>query len=84
MVLETVALVRPAMATMSPAWARLDRHALEAAEGEDLGRAAFLDRVAVDVDRLDRHVDLERAALDPAGQDAAEERVAVEQGDRAS
>ncbi len=36
--------------------------------------------LAVDVERLDRHVDVERAALDPAGQDAAEERVAVEQG----
>ena len=40
-----------------------------------------LDHLAVDVDRVDRHVDLERAALDPAGQDAAEELVAVEQGD---
>ena len=58
----------------------LDRHALEAAEGEHLGRAAFLDDVAVHVERLDRHVGGELAALDPAGEDPAEERVAVEQG----
>ena len=79
MVLETVALVSPAMATMSPAWARLDRHPLEPAIGEDLGGPAGLDLVVVDVERLDRHVDLEPAALDPAGEDPAEERVAVEQ-----
>ena len=58
----------------------VDRHALEAAEREDLGRAAFLDDIAVHVERLDRHVDGELAALDPAGEDPAEERVAVEQG----
>ncbi len=57
----------------------LDGHALEPAEGEDLGRAALLDDVAVDVQRLDRHVDGQRSALDPAGQDAAEEGIAVEQ-----
>src|SRR5690606_23620301 len=57
----------------------LDRHALEPAVGENLGRAAFLDGIAVDVDRPDRHVDLEPAAFDATGEDAAEERVAVEQ-----
>ena len=57
----------------------LDGHALEPAEGEDLGRAAFLDELAVRVERLDRHVHVEPAALDAAGEDAAEERVAVEQ-----
>ena len=57
----------------------LDGDALEPAEGEDLGRAAFLDGVAVHVDRLDRHVHRQPAAVDPPGEDAAEERVAVEQ-----
>ena len=58
----------------------LDRHALEPAERHDLGRAAFLDDIAFVVERLDRHVDLELAAGDPAGQHAADEIVAVEQG----
>ena len=35
----------------------LDRDALEPAEGHDLGGAAFLDDIAVVVERLDRHVD---------------------------
>jgi hypothetical protein len=57
-----------------------DRHAIEAAEREDLGRAALLNDIAVDVERLDRRVHLQAAALDPAGEDTPKERIAVEQG----
>ncbi len=66
------------MATISPASA-LDRYPFKAAEGENLGRTPFLDDIAVHVERLDRHVDGQFAALDAAGT-VAEERVAVEQG----
>src|SRR5262249_43612185 len=55
------------------------RNALQAAKGEQLGRAAVLDDVAVDVHRADRIVYADRAALDAAGQDTAEERIAIEQ-----
>ena len=55
------------------------RHTVEPLIGEDLGRASGLDLVAGDVERLDRHADFEPAALDPAGQDTAEEGIAVEQ-----
>ena len=59
----------------------LDRHALKPAEGHDLRRAAVLDDLAVAVERVDRHVDLDRCPTGrPAGEDAAEEIVAVEQG----
>ncbi len=57
----------------------LDRHALQAAERHDLGRAAFLDDIAFIVDRLDRHVELELARRDAAGQHPADEIVAVQQ-----
>ena len=57
-----------------------DRHALEAAERHDLGGAAFLDDIAFVIERLDRHVELELARGDAAGQHAADEIVAVEQG----
>ena len=57
MVLETVALISPAMATMSPASALSTGTRSRPAEGEHLGRAAVLDDLAVHVDRLDRHVD---------------------------
>jgi hypothetical protein len=62
-----------------PGFGLLDGDSLEAAEGEHLGGSAFLDDVAVNVDRLDRHVDVETAAFDPPGQDAPEERVAIQQ-----
>ena len=39
----------------------VDRHALEPAEGHQLGRAAGLDDLAVGVERVDRRVDLDRA-----------------------
>src|SRR4029078_10327888 len=45
----------------------LDGDAIQALEGEQLGGAAFLNEVAVDIYRLDRGVDLDPAALDPAG-----------------
>ena len=79
--LETVALVRPAIATMSPALASSTGDPLEAAKGHDLGGAALLDDIALVVQRLDRHVDGELAAGDAPGQHAADEIVAVEQGD---
>ena len=72
MVSATVVLVRPAMATMSPASRLVDADALQAAEGQQLGDAARLDHLAVAGQRLDRHVGAGRARLDTAGQDAAE------------
>ena len=54
-VFETVALTSPAMATMSPASALSTGDALEPAEGEQLGRPAVLDDIAVHVHRADRH-----------------------------
>ncbi len=51
---------------MSPARASSIGHALEAAEGHDLGGAAGLDDLAVGVERVDRLVELDRAALDLA------------------
>ena len=53
----------------------LDRLALEAAEGEDLGDAAVFDQLAVAVEDLDGLVRLDRTGMDAAGDDAAEERV---------
>ena len=58
---------------MSPA------RASSTAEGQQLRRAAGFDDLAVHVERVDRLVDLDRARLDAAGQDAADEIVAVEQ-----
>lgn len=53
--------------------------AIEAFIGEYLGGAARFDHFALQVQCADRHADLEPTALDPAGQDAAEERIAIEQ-----
>ena len=80
MVLETVALVRPAMATMSPALACSTGTRSRPRKAKTLVARPSSTGIAVDVDRPDRHVDVERAALDPAGEDAAEEGIAVEQG----
>ena len=79
-VFDTVAVVSPAIEMMSPALRLVGRHALQPAEGHDLGRAAGLDDLAVIIERVDRHVGLDRTREDQAGQDAAEEIVAVEQG----
>ena len=55
-------------------------HALQPAEGEHLGRAAGFHLGAGDVQRFDGHVDVQPPALNPARQDASQERVAVKQG----
>ena len=57
----------------------VDRLALEAAEGEDLGNAAGFDQRPVIGQHLDRLVRLQRAGFDAAGDDAAEERIGFEQ-----
>ena len=57
-----------------------DRLTLEATEGEDLGDAAGFDQRAVMVQHLDRLVGLQRAALDTAGDDAAEEGIGFQDG----
>ena len=58
----------------------VDRLALEAAEGEDLGDAAGFDQRAVVVQHLDGLVRLHRAGIDAAGDDAAEEGVGFQDG----
>src|SRR3546814_3141618 len=55
---------------------------LQAPEGEDLGRAPGFDDLALGIERVNRHVHLQRARSDTPGQDAAEEIVAVEQRDQ--
>src|SRR3546814_20920053 len=55
---------------------------LQAPEGEDLGRAPGFDDLALGIERVNRHVHLQRARSDTPGQDAAEEIVAVEQSDQ--
>src|SRR3546814_3531145 len=57
----------------------LHRHALKAPKGKNLGRTARFDHLAVGIERLDRHVHLQRAAGDAAGEDTADEIVAVQQ-----
>src|SRR6202171_1245158 len=49
-----------------------DRYPLQAAEGQHLGDAAFLDQVAVAVQNLDRLIWFYRARENTAGDDAAE------------
>ncbi|CDX42319.1 conserved hypothetical protein [Mesorhizobium sp. ORS 3359] len=58
----------------------VDRLALETAESKDLGDAAGLDLGAVMVQHLDRLVGFQRAGLDAAGDDAAEERIGFQDG----
>ena len=60
--------------------ADLDRLPLDAAEGEDLRDAAGLDRPAGAVEDLDRLVRHHMAGADAPGDDAAEERVRLEDG----
>src|SRR3546814_12106602 len=52
---------------------------LKAPKGKNLGRTARFDHLAVGIERLDRHVHLQRAAGDAAGEDTADEIVAVQQ-----
>jgi hypothetical protein len=56
----------------------LDRDAVEAGEGHQLGQAAGFHHRAVLAQHADRHVDAADALLDAAGQDAAEEVVALQ------
>ena len=56
----------------------LDRHAFEAAEGEQLGEPAFLDEHAVAPERLDRHVEPSGARMDASGEHPAEIRIILE------
>jgi hypothetical protein len=56
----------------------IQRNALDAAEGEDLGNAALLDQLAVAVHRLDGLVRLDVAGGDAAGDQAAEIGVGFE------
>ena len=63
---------------MSPARASSSPTRSRPRKGEDLGHARLLDRAAVAPERLDRRVRLDRAGLDPPGQQAAEVRVALE------
>src|SRR5690606_26166749 len=58
----------------------IHRHAFQTAISEHLGGAAIFNLVTVNVDRLDRHVDFQPTAFNAASQDAAKERVAIEQG----
>ena len=58
----------------------IDRDALQAAEGEQLGQAAGFDHLAVEVADLDRHVQRGPALLDAAGEHAAEEGVGLQDG----
>src|SRR5690606_35679000 len=56
----------------------LDRLALDAAKGEDLGDAAGLQHRAVMMEHLDRLIGLQAAAIDAAGNDAAKEGIGFE------
>src|SRR5690606_41585241 len=56
-------------------------NAIQSAEGHDLCRAAGFDDLAVHIQRVDRCVEVDPSAFDLAGQNTADEIVAVEQGD---
>jgi chemotaxis signal transduction protein len=78
MVFATVAVVRPgdrddvARLGLSTGTRSSPRNAMILTRGR-------LDHLAVAIERVDRLIDLDRARLHPAGQDAAEEVVAVKQ-----
>ena len=57
----------------------VDRLALQAAEGQHLGDAALFQNLAVARQGLDGHAGNGLAALDPAGQQTAEEGIALDQ-----
>ncbi len=60
--------------------ALLDRRALQAAEGQHLGDAAFLDHRAVTVEHFYGLVRFHAARKDPAGDDAAEIGIGLQDG----
>ena len=66
------------MATMSPAKPSSIGVALQAAEGQYLGDAAFLDQVAVAIENLDRLIGLHSAGKDTPGDDAAKIRIGLQ------
>ena len=78
MVWATVASGNPAIDDDVSGIALVDRHALEAAEGEHLGGAALLDQPAVAVDHLHRLIRFDRAGRDSPGDDASEIGVGLE------
>ena len=80
MVLETVALIRPAMAMMSPASACSTGTRSSPWKANSLVARPSSTTLPFDIHRLDRVVDADRAAFDPAREDPAEERIAIEQG----
>ena len=80
MVSATVALAMPARLTMSPASASSTGGAGEAAEGEDAGDAEALDLRAVAGEGVHGLAGPDRARLDAAGQEAAEEGVGGQRG----
>ena len=80
MVLETVALIRPAMATMSPASALSTGTRSRPRKAKTLVARPSSTTLPSTSSALIGMLIVEPAALDPAGEDAAEERVAVEQG----
>ena len=58
----------------------LDAGPLQAAEGQHLGQAAFLDQMAFAVEHLDDLVRLDRARADAPGDDAAEIGIGLQDG----
>ena len=61
---------------------RIDRGALEAAERQHFADAALFHFLAVTAERVDGVASFDRARKDAAGQDTAEERVALDGGDQ--
>ena len=80
MVLETVALTSPAMATMSPASALSTGTRSSPRKAKILVARPSSTSLPSTSSALIGMFIVEPAAFDPAGEDAAEERVAVEQG----
>ena len=81
MVFATVAIDRPARLMMSPAFASSTGTRSSPWNDRILDARPRLDDLSVVIERVDRLVDLDRARIDAAGQDAAEERIAVQQRD---
>ncbi len=63
---------------MSPASRLFDILGCKAAEGADLADAELLDLLADAAERLHGRADLQLAAFDPAGQEAADEGVGAQ------